>query len=66
MTKKIFVGMSAMAMLFATSCQDDMNLPGNVGETTTVAFNVSTPEIGTRAYSDGQTVPYSCGTFPDR
>ena len=55
MTKKIFVGMSAMAMLFATSCQDDMNLPGNVGETTTVAFNVSTPEIGTRAYSDGQT-----------
>ena len=55
MTKKIFLGMSAMAMLFATSCQDDMNLPGNVGETTTVAFNVSTPEIGTRAYSDGQT-----------
>ena len=55
MTKKILMGMSAIAMLFATSCQDDMNLPGNVGETTTVAFNVSMPEIGTRAYSDGQT-----------
>ena len=53
--KKYLLGMSAMAMLFATSCQDDMNLPGNVGETTTVAFNVATPQISTRAYSDGET-----------
>ncbi|MBQ1184094.1 MAG: hypothetical protein IIX55_00085, partial [Muribaculaceae bacterium] len=53
--KKYLLGMSAMAMLFATSCQDDMNLPGNVGETTTVAFNVATPQISTRAYSDGAT-----------
>ncbi len=53
--KKYLLGMSAVAMLFATSCQDDMNLPGNVGETTTVAFNVATPQISTRAYSDGAT-----------
>ncbi|MEE1366584.1 MAG: DUF6562 domain-containing protein [Muribaculaceae bacterium] len=53
--KKYLLGMSAIAMLCATSCQDDMNLPGNVGESTTVAFNVSTPEIGTRSYSDGKT-----------
>ena len=53
MTKKIFLGMSAMAMLFATSCQNDLDMPTAVGGEATVSFNVATPEIGTRAYSDG-------------
>ena len=55
MTKKIFLGMSAMAMLFATSCQNDLDMPTAVGGEATVSFNVATPEIGTRAYGDGQT-----------
>ncbi len=54
MTKKIFLGMSAMAMLFATSCKDDF-AESFVGDQATVEFSISTPEIGTRAYSDGTT-----------
>ncbi len=54
MTKKIFLGMSAMAMLFATSCKDDF-AESFVGDQATVEFSISTPEIGTRAYSDGMT-----------
>ena len=42
-------------MLFATSCQNDLDMPQGAGETATVAFNISTPEIATRAYSDGTT-----------
>ena len=51
MTKKIFLGMSAMAMLFATSCKDDF-AESFVGDQTTVEFSISTPEIGTR-YGEG-------------
>ena len=57
MSKKIFLGMSAMAMLFATSCQDDL-ANSFVGEEATVEFNISTPEIVTRAFSDGMTVDH--------
>ena len=46
--------MSAMAMLFATSCKDDF-AESFVGDQATVEFSISTPEIGTRAYSDGTT-----------
>ena len=45
-------------MLFATSCQNDLDMPQGAGETATVAFNISTPEIATRAYSDGTTATH--------
>ena len=45
-------------MLFATSCQNDIDMPQGAGETATVAFNISTPEIATRAYSDGTTATH--------
>ncbi|MEE1366304.1 MAG: DUF6562 domain-containing protein [Muribaculaceae bacterium] len=51
--KKYLLGMSAVAMLFATSCQDDLGI--NDGDASMVEFVVTTPEIATRAYSDGQT-----------
>ena len=46
--------MSAFAMLCATSCVKDLATE-NAGETSTVTFSVATPEIATRAYSDGTT-----------
>ena len=53
--KKILLGLSAFAMLFATSCQNNQGFDTTVGETSTVTFAVETPEIATRAYSDGTT-----------
>ena len=53
--KKILLGLSAFAMLFATSCQNDQGFDTTAGETSTVTFAVETPEIATRAYSDGTT-----------
>ena len=53
--KKFFLGLSAITMLFATSCQKDADLDFNVGETSVVSFNVGTPQLATRAYSDGLT-----------
>ena len=51
MIKKLFYGMMAATMLFATSCQqDDVLVQG--GEAT-ISFQVSTPEIATRAFSEG-------------
>ena len=55
MIKKLFYGMMAATMLFATSCQqDDVLVPGG----DTISFEVSTPQIATRAYSDGLTADY--------
>ena len=53
--KKILLGLSAFTMLFATSCQNDLDFDTAVGKTSTVSFSVGTPEIATRAYSDGAT-----------
>ena len=53
--KKILFGLSAFTMLFATSCQNDLDFDTTVGKTSTVSFSVGTPEIATRAYSDGAT-----------
>ena len=44
----------AFGMLL-TSCQSDLDFVQNAGETSTVSFSVGTPEIATRAYSDGLT-----------
>ena len=51
--KKLFCAMMAIVALFATSCQKE-----NFGEETTVSFTISTPEIATRAYSDGTTATH--------
>lgn len=55
MTKKILLAMSAITMLFATSCEKTLSPDVAVGETSTVSFNIGTPEMVTRAYSDGAT-----------
>ena len=52
MIKKFFLGLMAASMLFATSCQQQELTP-TMGEEAMVTFNVGTPEIATRAYSDG-------------
>ena len=52
MLKKFFYGMMAATMLVATSCTDE---PMVGGDEATVSFSISTPEIATRAYSDGTT-----------
>ena len=53
--KKIFFGIVALVAMVATSCQqfDEVDVVG--GETATVSFNLSTPEIANRAFSDGTT-----------
>ena len=55
MKKKLLFAMAAITMLFATSCQDDFDNRVDFGETSTVSFTVSTPDMATRAYaySDG-------------
>ena len=42
-------------MMIATSCENELDLGTNAGENAQVTFSVGTPEIATRAYSDGQT-----------
>ena len=53
--KKILFGLSAFTMLFATSCQKDVAFDTNVEESAVVSFNIDTPDLATRAYSDGAT-----------
>lgn len=48
------MAVAAFGMLL-TSCQNDLDFVQNAGETSTVSFSVGTPEIATRAYSDGLT-----------
>ena len=48
------MAVAAFGMLL-TSCQNDIDFVQNAGETSTVSFSVGTPEIATRAYSDGLT-----------
>ena len=55
MKKKLFLGMMAATMMFATSCENELDLGTNAGETAQVTFSVGTPEIATRAFSDGLT-----------
>ena len=42
-------------MLFATSCETDADVAPKAGKTSVVTFSVGTPEIVSRAYSDGET-----------
>ena len=54
MKKKLIIAMMAITMLFATSCQNDFEFE-NLGENSVVSFNVTTPDMATRAFSDGKT-----------
>ena len=51
--KKLFFGMLAIVAMVATSCQQEVDLGVNAGETATVSFNVNAP--ASRAYSNGTT-----------
>ena len=41
-------------MIFATSCENELEV-GAAGEESVVSFTISTPDMGSRAYSDGFT-----------
>ncbi|MBP3332308.1 MAG: hypothetical protein J6K90_07060 [Tidjanibacter sp.] len=57
MKKQILFGMLAAAtMLFTTSCEKEIApATAPAGESAVVTINVGTPEIGSKAYSDGLT-----------
>ena len=55
--KKFIYSAMAVAMLATTSCKDDL-AESFVGDQATVEFSISTPEIATRAYSDGATATH--------
>ncbi|MEE1366303.1 MAG: DUF6562 domain-containing protein [Muribaculaceae bacterium] len=55
--KKFIYSAMAVAMLATTSCKDDL-AESFVGDEATVEFSISTPEIATRAYSDGTTATH--------
>ena len=52
--KKILYGMMAATMIFATSCENELEV-GAAGEESMVSFTIATPDMGSRAYSDGTT-----------
>ena len=53
MKKKLLFGMMA-ALTLAASCQNDFDYVSTGEETAQVTFNVGTPEIATRTFSDGK------------
>ena len=54
MKKSIFLGLATFAMLLTTSCVNEIAPSKEIGDTP-VTFQIGTPEIATRAYSDGTT-----------
>ena len=54
MKKSIFLGLATFAMLLTTSCVNEIAPSKGIGDTP-VTFQIGTPEIATRAYSDGKT-----------
>lgn len=54
MKKSIFLGLATFAMLLTTSCVNEIAPSKEIGDTP-VTFQIGTPEIATRAYSDGKT-----------
>ena len=55
MMKKVLFGLSAILALFATSCQNELDTVAAGGDTSVVTFSIETPELATRAYSNGET-----------
>ena len=53
--KKLLFTLMAAVMIIATSCEKENADITMQQELSTITFNVGTPEIGTRAYSDGFT-----------
>ena len=53
--KKILLGLSAIMMIVATSCQQEVASDLSAQKSATVSFEVGTPELETRAFSDGTT-----------
>ena len=58
MRKKLLIAMSAIIMLFATSCQNDFDPGIDTGKEALVSFTISTPEMATRSYADGTTATH--------
>ena len=54
MKKNLLIGLAAIASWFATSCQNEIDSV-SAEKTSTVSFKVETPEIKSRAFSDGKT-----------
>ena len=52
MKKNLLIGLAAIASWFATSCQNEIDSV-SAEKTSTVSFKVETPEIKSRAFSDG-------------
>ena len=52
--KKLLLGMLAIVALVATSCENNLEQGVNGGKTSVVTLNVTSPQIDTRAYSDGE------------
>ncbi len=55
MKKSFLYSALAATMLLTTACQDDTLLNNNQGDNALVTINLTTPQIATRAYSDGTT-----------
>lgn len=55
MKKSFLYSALAATMLLTTACQDDALLNNNQGDNALVTINLTTPQIATRAYSDGTT-----------
>lgn len=59
MSSKFSYLMMAASVLFATSCESDEELVSvQQAATSTVSFNLSTPQMASRAYSDGLTATH--------
>ena len=56
--KKILFGMLAAAAVLFTSCSQDDFQPALNGDEATVTINLTTPQIASRAYSDGTTATH--------
>ena len=53
--KKVLLGMMAATALLFTSCSQDEFNPGANGANATLTVNLSTPQLVSRAFSDGKT-----------
>ena len=59
MSSKFSYLMMAASVLFATSCESDQELVSvQQAATSQVSFNLSTPQMASRAYSDGLTATH--------
>ena len=55
MKKRMLFGLMSAGLLLATSCTNENLFSSETDATSMVSFQIATPEIATRAYSDGTT-----------